>query len=62
MPWIKLPPALQPIKAFLNDAVRKTAGFISDAFSRISTGPDVFYKKNNPFDKFGGGPPDDKSR
>jgi hypothetical protein len=60
MPWIKLPAKLHPFKAALNEGVRKTASFLASVLTKLSTGPDVFYKKNGPkgpFDGGFGGPP-----
>jgi hypothetical protein len=60
MAWIKLPQSLQPFKSALNDGVRKAASFLASVLSKVSTGPDVFYKRNGPkgpFDGGFGGPP-----
>jgi len=60
MAKIKLPESLQPFKTVLNEGVRKTAAFLSGLFTRISTGPDIFYKRfgpKNPWDQDPSGGP-----
>lgn len=60
MPLIKLPKSMQPFKQVLNETVRKVASVLSTLLTKVSTGPDIFYKKygpKNPFDGGFGGPP-----
>lgn len=45
MAMIKLPKKLQPIKSMLNDCVRTVSKFLATLFTKVSTGPNVFYKK-----------------
>lgn len=57
MAKIKLPQSLQPIKALLNEGVRKTAAFLATVLTKVSTGPDIFYKRQGPRNPWDQGPP-----